>query len=252
VSPTFTGDPKAPTPTAGDNDTSIATTAFVATAVTGLIKTVKTQKFTASGTYTPSAGMTFCVIECVGGGGGGGGCGGGASQSYTGGGGGSGGYSRLTALAATIGASKAVTIGAAGTGGGAGANNGTIGGDTSVGALCIGKAGLGGICGSSALVPSGGDGGPPGTGDIAAAGMPGNPGFYNTANAAATITASGAGGSSFFGGGAVGIWGGTSSAGNAARAYGSGGSGGSVSGANNAAGGNGSAGFVHITEYCTQ
>ena len=32
-SPTFTGDPKAPTPSAGDNDTSIATTAFVATAI---------------------------------------------------------------------------------------------------------------------------------------------------------------------------------------------------------------------------
>jgi hypothetical protein len=31
-SPTFTGDPKAPTPPAGDNDTSIATTAFVTTA----------------------------------------------------------------------------------------------------------------------------------------------------------------------------------------------------------------------------
>jgi hypothetical protein len=29
ASPTFTGDPKAPTPTAGDNDTSVATTAFV-------------------------------------------------------------------------------------------------------------------------------------------------------------------------------------------------------------------------------
>jgi hypothetical protein len=33
ASPTFTGDPKAPTPAAGDNDTSIATTAFVQTAV---------------------------------------------------------------------------------------------------------------------------------------------------------------------------------------------------------------------------
>jgi len=33
ASPTFTGDPKAPTPTAGDNDTSLATTAFVAGAV---------------------------------------------------------------------------------------------------------------------------------------------------------------------------------------------------------------------------
>jgi hypothetical protein len=33
ASPTFTGDPKAPTPSPGDNDTSIATTAFVAAAV---------------------------------------------------------------------------------------------------------------------------------------------------------------------------------------------------------------------------
>ena len=37
-SPTFTGDPKAPTPTPGDNDTSIATTAFVTAAVaTGVV-----------------------------------------------------------------------------------------------------------------------------------------------------------------------------------------------------------------------
>lgn len=33
ISPTFTGDPKAPTATAGDNDTSIATTAFVQNAI---------------------------------------------------------------------------------------------------------------------------------------------------------------------------------------------------------------------------
>lgn len=35
ASPTFTGNPSAPTPTAGDNDTSIATTAFVNTAIAG-------------------------------------------------------------------------------------------------------------------------------------------------------------------------------------------------------------------------
>ncbi len=34
ASPTFTGDPKAPTPAPGDSDTSIATTAFVANAIT--------------------------------------------------------------------------------------------------------------------------------------------------------------------------------------------------------------------------
>lgn len=37
ASPSFTGAPTAPTPTAGDNDTSIATTAFVTTAITNLI-----------------------------------------------------------------------------------------------------------------------------------------------------------------------------------------------------------------------
>jgi hypothetical protein len=36
ASPTFTGDPKAPTPAPGDNDTSLATTAFVATAIAGV------------------------------------------------------------------------------------------------------------------------------------------------------------------------------------------------------------------------
>lgn len=36
ASPTFTGDPKAPTPSASDNDTSIATTAFVTTAIANI------------------------------------------------------------------------------------------------------------------------------------------------------------------------------------------------------------------------
>ena len=40
ASPTFTGDPTAPTPAAGDNDTSIATTAFVNTAIQSTSPTV--------------------------------------------------------------------------------------------------------------------------------------------------------------------------------------------------------------------
>jgi len=43
ASPTFTGDPKAPTPTTGDNDTSIATTSFVQTAVAGVQRRVLYQ-----------------------------------------------------------------------------------------------------------------------------------------------------------------------------------------------------------------
>ena len=40
ASPTFTGDPKAPTPSAADNDTSIATTAFVTGAITTAVATI--------------------------------------------------------------------------------------------------------------------------------------------------------------------------------------------------------------------
>jgi hypothetical protein len=60
ISPTFTGDPKAPTPTAGDNDTSVATTAFVtsavSTGVTGLAP-IASPTFTGNPTApTPTAG----------------------------------------------------------------------------------------------------------------------------------------------------------------------------------------------------
>src|SRR5574338_310828 len=37
------------------------------------INKVVVQTFTANGTYTPTTGMVYCIIECVGGGGGGGG-----------------------------------------------------------------------------------------------------------------------------------------------------------------------------------
>jgi hypothetical protein len=79
------------------------------------VSTIVTQVFTTPGaaTYTPTAGMIFCIIECVGGGGGGGGgvaSGSGSGLSSGGGGGGGGGYSRSLATAATIGASKAVTV----------------------------------------------------------------------------------------------------------------------------------------------
>ena len=96
---------------------------------------VVSQVFTGSGTYTPTTGMSYCIIECVGGGGGGGGAAGGSGSAQVGGSGGGGGYARKYATAADIGASKAVTIGAAGAAGTAGNNAGGNGGDTSVGVL---------------------------------------------------------------------------------------------------------------------
>lgn len=215
-----------------------------------LITLVGKQIFISTGTYTPTAGMLYCIIETVGSGGGGGSAAGTLANSYSGGGGGSGSYSRLVATAATIGASQTVTVASGGAGGASGSNNGASGGDVSVGTLCIGKGGSGGVFGSGAQFPLGGAGGVPGTGDITAAGVPGIPGVYN-ALSASVIIPSGAGGSSFFGGGAVGVFLLNGAlAGNNASNYGSGGSGGSTSNTTStAAGGNGSSGVVFITEY---
>ena len=96
---------------------------------------ISIQTITSSGTYTPTAGMIYCIIEVVGGGGGGGGCGNAASSQVSGGsGGGGGGYAKGSFSAATIGVSQSVTIGAAGVAGAVGAGAGGNGGTTSVGA----------------------------------------------------------------------------------------------------------------------
>src|SRR6266403_1841969 len=91
--------------------------------LTGVVTTsVVMQKFTSSGTYTPTAGMLHCIIECIGGGGGGGGVAGAASNSIGAGGGGAGGYSRKYSTVGVIGGSQTVTIGAAGAAGASGNN----------------------------------------------------------------------------------------------------------------------------------
>src|SRR5215469_10657523 len=111
--------------------------------------TINVQTFTSNGTYTPTTGMLFCIVECVGGGGGGGYALGNASNTAAGAGGGGAGYIRAVFSAATIGASQAVTIGGAGSGGVAsGPTNATNGGDTTFGALLTGNHGVAG--GSSA------------------------------------------------------------------------------------------------------
>src|SRR5439155_692722 len=88
------------------------------TAPNNAFQTIAIQVFTVSGTYTPTAGMKYCIIEVIGGGGGAGGAkptaAGEVSASGAGAGGG---YSRGVYSAATIGASKAVVIGAGGVGG---------------------------------------------------------------------------------------------------------------------------------------
>jgi hypothetical protein len=247
ASPAFTGSPTAPTAALGTASTQLATTAFVL-ANAG---TIKTQKFTASGTYTADPNLICASVECQAGGGGAGGCPPMMPGINVSGGGGAGGYSRSTVTAATIGASKPVTVGAGGALGNATTVGGT-GGDTSVGALCVAKGGVGSAIGASSGVP--GSGGGAGTGDIAATGSPGQSAAGAVDNVF-MVAAAGCGGSSRFGGGGIGGFAYQSvSYGGSATGYGAGGGGGAVHNTTpaGALGGAGSPGLVIITEYCSK
>jgi len=236
---TFTGITSVTFPTSG----TLATTA-------NTLGGVAIQKFTATGTYTPNAKMVYCIIECIGGGGAGGGATSGAGNSGAAAGGGAGSYSRLLATAATIGASKAVTIGAGGTAGTAGNNPGNAGGDTSVGTLCIGKGGSGGGGAAAAGGGIAGAGGVAGTGDFTSVGATGFPGIGTTLLTVFALSGSGASGA--YGGGGPGVAAAAGTTGAAGSLYGAGG-GGSISwnAGGNTQGGPGAAGIVVITEYLT-
>jgi hypothetical protein len=234
-SPAFTGTPTAPTAAPGTNTTQLATTAFVTAAIPSRLKTVKVQVFTGSGTYTPSAGMAYCLVHLCGGGGGG------APTSNFGGGGSAGSYSFGVFTAGNIGSSQTVTIGA---GGAAGSSGGT----SSLGSLMTAPGGNPGTNspGGSGGTPRcyTGQGGPSGSagsgGNVNVGGMPG---YSGIAGEAQTAPCGGAGGSSMFGAGGIGGNGGSGSNGGYAAGGGGGG------GANGGTGGNG---ICLIIEFCTQ
>ncbi len=204
------------------------------------------QVFTGNGTYTPTSGMLYCIVRCIGGGGGGGGgATSGVGQSSTGGGGGAGEYSEGVFSAATVGASQAVTIGAAGA-----ANSGATGGNggtSSLGALITSGGGSGGVT-SAAGAGVGGLGGAGGTGGSGGSfRSKGGGGFFGWA-LAGTFNTSGQGANSQYGSGGIGTFGG-GTGGNAAAGYGSGGGGFVTSNSAAAAGGAGTAGLIVVTEY---
>lgn len=117
---------------------------------TGVGRLIGIQKFTASGTYTPTVGMRFCIIEVMGGGGGGGGCGAtSGSVIAVSGGGGQGSMIEGQFTAVDIGVSKPVTIGAGGAGG-IGVGAGGAGGTSSVGSLISASGGVGAGAGIAA------------------------------------------------------------------------------------------------------
>lgn len=233
-----------------------ANSAVIATNSSGVpaarLFSIVSQVFTSTGTYTPTTGMLYCIIEAVGGGGGGGGCATTTSaQVSAASSGGAGGYGRKVFSAATIGASQAVTIGAAGAGGTAGANNGNTGGNTTVGALLTANGGVLGVAGAAGLVAVGigGVGGTATSGDINIQGQSGGNAYayYNTYGNSMVS----AGGSSPFGaGGQSSVTSSGQVAGQAALGNGGGGSGGicGTSGTQQA-GGAGTKGIVVVTEY---
>lgn len=208
------------------------------------------QTFTSNGTYTPTSGMLYCVIEIVGSGGGGGGCAATTAAQFSAASGGAGGeYARGIFSAATVGASQTVTCPAGGAGGTAGANNGTAGSTTSVGALITALGGGNGLAGTATTGASnaaGSTGGTGGTGgSFRCQGGPGSPSFCSITGG---ILLSGTGGVSIMGTGALARP--TSGDGVTGGNYGSGGSGAANSVSQSArAGGTGGGGLVVITEY---
>lgn len=230
-------------------DFTVDSNGFVSTlAFTSCVQRI----FEISGTYTPTAGMRFCVIELVGGGGGGGDAtnpGGGANMT-AGSGGGGGGYARGVFSASDIGASQPITIGAAGTHG----SPATGGGTTSVGALISQSGGDGGVTlgpTSSPLETDGGAGG----GTVLSP-----PIFWSNGSSggdalifgSTSLVTGGDGGASILGnttpGASVGPGGGAVG-GVSAGLWGSGGAGAVSSGTGAADGGDGTSGVVLITEF---
>lgn len=207
-----------------------------------------TRVFTASGTYTPTAGMTFAIVTAQGGGGGGAGTAVPTSGNVSiGAPGNAGAYAVGRILAASIGASQVVTIGNGGAA--ASATAGGAGGTTSLGALIAAPGGGGGPVFNNASIPNAN-----GNGTVSGAPTGGN--LYASVGAGAGLslglTASvcygGQGGPSIFGPGGPNSNSGVN--GNAGIGYGSGGSGAaSIFGGAAQSGGAGKAGILFIQEY---
>lgn len=213
------------------------------------------QRFTASGSYVPTPGTQYVIVEAVGGGAGGGGCstpGTGNVSAAAGGNSGSYGKGKFA-----ITGSVSVTIGVGGSGGLAsatptGATIGGAGGDTKFGAFMTCPGGLAGLASNSFSIPNICQSIPPKSnpvtgGDISSIdGEAGGNGFALGAGI------SGKGGSNPLGAGgaSVGSPGNVSVAGNNGTGFGTGGSGafaGSLASGKN--GGAGSPGVVIVWEY---
>jgi hypothetical protein len=201
------------------------------------------QRFTSSGTYTPTSGTGSVIIEIQGGGGAGGGAPAtGAAQCSTGAGGAAGGYIKHRMTSGFSGAT--VTVGAAGTAGSGVA--GGAGGSSSFAGITAGGGTGGPVTAAAAAANSIGTAGGTATGGsiLNVPGQPGNSSIFQASN---NLGFPGHGAASVFGSGGSGAVNGT---GGAANGFGSGG-GGTLDSSSVAAqtGGAGSAGIVIVWEY---
>ena len=219
----------------------------IASLLTLLCSNVVVQTFVATGTYTPNALMKKCLAIVVGGGGGGGG---GLNTDSCGGGGGGGGTAIKLFTLADIGASKTVTVGAAGAGAASGVAP-AAGGDSNLGGVGTeilkatgGQPGVSGAGWSSAYVLAAGGAGGVGTlGNLNIKGNGGDTGITWSG----TLGWAGVGGSSMFGGNGLGPA--VNTIGAVGGAYGAGGGGGHASAATDKNGGAGKIGIVYVIEF---
>jgi hypothetical protein len=213
----------------------------------GSTNTINIRMVTATGTFTPTAGITALYIEGVGGGGGGGGVTVTTSGNAScGGGGGGGGYAAV--YIGTPAASYSITIGAGGAAGVSTGGGGSQGGTTTVGANLTATGGIGGAGGSTTGCTCGlvwAAGGTGGAGTVGTTLLTGSDGGWAISLAAGQAL-SGSGGASFFGGVSGSVSGTTT--GTTGNLYGGGGSGGSVVSNTGRAGGAGAAGVVRVWE----
>ena len=223
--------------TTGTDTVRAVTPAGLAAAISASASHVNIQTFTASGTYTPTAGLDHAVVVCTGGGGGGGA---GTNNPGAGNGGSGAGTAIEEYSAATIGASQTVTIGAGGAGSSSGV--GSDGSDTTFGALMTATKGVGGSANANSTPTAGGI---PTGGDVNITGGDGGSG--------ATVTGwalGGIGGGTYWGpGGAPAFTTSSGVTGGNGNAYGSGGAGGATNVTGNGTGGDGKSGICVITEY---
>lgn len=209
------------------------------------------QRFTASGTYTPSPGANIAIVRAIGGGGGGGGSAAtGAGTVSVSGGGNSGAFAEIIITSGLT--STAVTIGAGGAGssGAAGADGGT----TSFGTILVCPGGKGSSVGGPSAPPFFGTSSttivsPSGTGTFSYSGpsVQGESGVTMAAGAFASL--SGHGAPSPYGAGGTNVF--ASGGGGSATANTGAGGGGALSGNSQPAfsGGSGGSGLLIVYEY---